>query len=317
LKYTIPMMLSMAVCGISSVGGDVGGFLGNPEPELSVRWSQLGTFMPFFRAHCDKRYDRREPWMNPPHIYHMIEDSIKERYRMIAYWYTAFEEHCRTGIPLIRPIWLDLNVITDDSVMSEDVRFMVGDSMLVAPVTEAGITTLKTPLKGMEGRWYDYYDKKEVMLNDDVKIGMERIGVFLKGGSVVPIIHFKNMMKSSKMAKEGNIFLYISVDEKDSALGRMYFDDGETFDFKKGAYSNKNMLFHNNVLRWEDAGNFGYVPSNRVTKLIFMGLNREVKSAHLIKHHHKHALKVQNSGDVVTIDLVALAKEDWRVVLDL
>jgi len=307
----------MAVCGISSTGGDVGGFLGNPEQELSVRWSQLGTFMPFFRAHCDKRYDRREPWMNPPEIYHMIESSIKERYRMIAYWYTAFEEHCRTGYPLLRPVWLDQEVITDKDIMGEDVRFMVGDSILVAPVIKPGVTTLTTPLKGMQGRWYDYYDKKEIFLNEDVKIGMEKIGVFVKGGSILPIIHFKNMMKSSKMAKEGNMFLYIAVDENNMATGRVYFDDGETFDFKKGNFSNKNLLFHNNVLRWEDAGNFGFVPQNRVTKVVIMGLNREVKSAHLVKHHHKHSLKVQNINNVVTIDLVALAKEDWRVVLDL
>jgi len=247
----------------------------------------------------------------------MIEASIKERYRLIAYWYTCFEDNCRTGYPVLRPVWLDQESIQDSSIMSEDVRFMVGDSLLVTPVVEPGITTLKEPLKGMTGRWYDYYDKKEVFVGDDVKIGLERIGVFLKGGSIIPVVHYKNMMKSSKMAREGNLFIFIAVDERDMAAGRMYFDDGESFDFKKGAYSNKNMLFHNNVFRWEDQGNFGYVPTNRVTKLVFMGLNREVKSAHLIKHHHKHGLKVQNTDGLVTVDLVALAKEDWRVVLDL
>jgi mannosyl-oligosaccharide alpha-1,3-glucosidase len=31
---------------------DVGGFFGNPEPELLTRWYQAGAFTPFFRGHA-------------------------------------------------------------------------------------------------------------------------------------------------------------------------------------------------------------------------------------------------------------------------
>lgn len=44
-------------------GADVGGFFGNPEPELLVRWYQLGAFYPFFRAHAHHDTKRREPWL--------------------------------------------------------------------------------------------------------------------------------------------------------------------------------------------------------------------------------------------------------------
>lgn len=49
--------------GLPFVGVDVGGFFGNPEPELMVRWYQAGIFYPFFRAHAHLDSNRREPWL--------------------------------------------------------------------------------------------------------------------------------------------------------------------------------------------------------------------------------------------------------------
>ena len=44
-------------------GADVGGFFGNPEPDLLVRWYQVGAFYPFFRGHAHHDTKRREPWL--------------------------------------------------------------------------------------------------------------------------------------------------------------------------------------------------------------------------------------------------------------
>ncbi|MEL7021707.1 MAG: TIM-barrel domain-containing protein, partial [Bacteroidota bacterium] len=41
----------MALSGFSHIGTDVGGFVDKPEPELMLRWLQLGVFHPFFRVH--------------------------------------------------------------------------------------------------------------------------------------------------------------------------------------------------------------------------------------------------------------------------
>ena len=44
LKASIPMCLSLSISGISFVGADVGGFFGNPDSELMMRWYQAGAF---------------------------------------------------------------------------------------------------------------------------------------------------------------------------------------------------------------------------------------------------------------------------------
>lgn len=50
-------------CYYIVAGADVGGFFGNPDPELLTRWYQLGAYYPFFRGHAHLDTRRREPWL--------------------------------------------------------------------------------------------------------------------------------------------------------------------------------------------------------------------------------------------------------------
>jgi alpha 1,3-glucosidase len=81
---------------------DVGGFFGNPEPEMLVRWYQLGAFNPFFRAHAHLDTKRREPFLFNQPYKGMVKDIIRLRYRLLPIWYTAFRETSVTGIPVLR-----------------------------------------------------------------------------------------------------------------------------------------------------------------------------------------------------------------------
>ena len=88
LRVSIPMLLTLGLTGItfsgtvtltvglfffcldcngsflfSFAGADIGGFFGNPEPELLVRWYQVGAYYPFFRGHAHHDTKRREPWL--------------------------------------------------------------------------------------------------------------------------------------------------------------------------------------------------------------------------------------------------------------
>ncbi|RVW28249.1 putative glucan 1,3-alpha-glucosidase [Vitis vinifera] len=63
LRVSVPMILTLGLTGMTFSGADVGGFFGNPETELLVRWYQLGAYYPFFRAHAHHDTKRREPWL--------------------------------------------------------------------------------------------------------------------------------------------------------------------------------------------------------------------------------------------------------------
>ena len=45
LEYSVPMLLTIGVAGIPFAGADMGGFFGNPERELLVRWYQVCNYM--------------------------------------------------------------------------------------------------------------------------------------------------------------------------------------------------------------------------------------------------------------------------------
>lgn len=62
-RVSIPMLLALNVAGLPNAGADVGGFFGNPEPELMQRWYQAAVFYPFLRGHAHLDTKRREPWL--------------------------------------------------------------------------------------------------------------------------------------------------------------------------------------------------------------------------------------------------------------
>ena len=73
-----------------AAGADVGGFFGNPNAELMVRWYQLGAFYPFFRGHAHLETARREPWLFGEEATARIRTAIRSRYALLPYLYTLF-----------------------------------------------------------------------------------------------------------------------------------------------------------------------------------------------------------------------------------
>lgn len=96
------MLLSLNICGMTFSGADVGGFFGNPDEEMLIRWYQAGTFGPFFRAHAHIDTKRREPYLYDEPTKGMLRDAIQLRYQLLSVWYTAFYESSLSGAPIIK-----------------------------------------------------------------------------------------------------------------------------------------------------------------------------------------------------------------------
>uniref|UniRef100_A0A8C9L249 Glycoside hydrolase family 31 N-terminal domain-containing protein n=1 Tax=Pavo cristatus TaxID=9049 RepID=A0A8C9L249_PAVCR len=102
LKISIPMLLTISMAGISFCGADVGGFIGDPEPELLVRWYQAGAYQPFFRGHSNMKSKRREPWLFGEKNTQIIREAIRERYVLLPYLYTLFYRAHTEAEPVMR-----------------------------------------------------------------------------------------------------------------------------------------------------------------------------------------------------------------------
>lgn len=102
LRISIPMVLSIGVAGLPFAGADIGGFFGNPDAELLVRWYQVGAFYPFMRAHAHLDTRRREPYLLEEPMKSHAREAIISRYTHLAYIYSVFYDSHLSGVPVMR-----------------------------------------------------------------------------------------------------------------------------------------------------------------------------------------------------------------------
>jgi len=217
LRQTLRIVMNLGLSGIPWTGSDTGGFGGHPDPELFLRWFEAQAFLPFFRVHSAFFTPRREPWCFGPEVLETTRHLLRERYRLLPYWYTLAWLAHRQGHPPVRPLfWIDPE---DDEVARVDDAFLVGDTLLVAPVVEPGLTARRVrlprgafvPLAGeggvlAGGRWHM------------VAAPLDRVPVFQRCGSVIPL------------AEGDGVTLQVALPAAEGAAGgALYEDDGDGY----------------------------------------------------------------------------------------
>jgi alpha 1,3-glucosidase len=153
LRAAGPMVLSLGLAGVSFAGADVGGFFGNPDGELLARWLQLAAFQPFMRGHAHLDSRRREPWLFPEPFLSAQRDAIRTRYFLLPYLYTQFHDASLAGTPVVRPLWFEFP--EEPELFGEELTFLLGPSLLVAPVVTAGATRVSARLP-RGALWYRF-----------------------------------------------------------------------------------------------------------------------------------------------------------------
>ncbi|KAJ8667800.1 hypothetical protein QAD02_009463 [Eretmocerus hayati] len=235
LKASYPMCLSLAISGISFCGADVGGFFKNPDSELFIRWYQAGAWLPFFRAHSHIETKRREPWTFNDEVVDIVREALRLRYSFLPLWYTLFREHEINGTPVIRPIWAHFP--SESASFALDDEILIGDSILVKPVTQAGATEISVYFPG-DGNvaWYDIETKQKYAEKGEISIPVTlyRIPVFQREGSIVP--RKMRIRRSTVAMKHDPYTLVVIADKKGQAKGNLYIDDESNFDYRNGKY---------------------------------------------------------------------------------
>ncbi|GAB4855720.1 hypothetical protein Ancab_024364 [Ancistrocladus abbreviatus] len=126
LWVSVPMVLTMGLSAATFAGADVGGLFSNPEPELLVRWYELRSYHPFFGGHAHHDTKRR---LFGERNTELMRDAIHACSVFLPYFYTLFSEANTTGIPAMRPLWMEFR--DDEAAYSNDEAFMVGNSLLM------------------------------------------------------------------------------------------------------------------------------------------------------------------------------------------
>ncbi|MDE7396986.1 MAG: DUF5110 domain-containing protein, partial [Muribaculum sp.] len=183
LQPQIKIMLSSGLSGLGYMHHDVGGFAidrDNPrDPELYVRWLQLGVFSPVLRTHSQTL---PEPYHYPEYA-DVILDLVRERYRWLPYNYTLAYENSATGAPLVRP----LNFNDPQAPADIDDQYMWGNEVMVAPVMEKGATSRRIIVPA--GTWIDYNNPDVSYIGPDTvtySAPLDVMPLLVRSGAFIP-----------------------------------------------------------------------------------------------------------------------------------
>ena len=189
-----------------------------------------------------------KPWSYPE-----VADQVKElallRMQMIPYWYTTFARYHFEGIPPFRAMNLEEGFnqgITKEAVntnleenpyaaaSNKEIKdqYMAGEYLLVAPLFTGGKTRNVVLPKG---NWYDFYTGAFAGNGEVITVtpGLNKIPVYVKDGAMIPMQ--PPLLHAAKQGEKISIE-FRHYGEK-NGIFKLYDDDGETFDYEKGAYS--------------------------------------------------------------------------------
>lgn len=181
LRLVVNGGLNAAASGIAFWAMDIAGFKDELEPDVYVRWAQAGLFAPLARFH---RVSRPLPWDYGEEALSIVRETARLRYRFMPYIRALADEAHRTGVPMLRPLWMEFP--DDADAWTADGQYLLGDALLVAPVfTRSGHVSFYLP----PGDWYDWYAGQ--MLTGPCRITrietLDRFPLLVRAGRMVPM----------------------------------------------------------------------------------------------------------------------------------
>lgn len=186
LQPQVTIMLNSGLSGLGYMSHDVGGFAIDPnhptDPELYVRWLQMGLFTPILRTHAQFA---AEPYQYPEYE-HIIKPIIKARYAWLPYNYTLAYENATQGLPFVRP----MNFYSPGSTALDDVddQYLWGRDILVAPVMQQGATSRRI-IFPEGGVWIDRANPTRQYHSGDTityDAPLDVIPLFVRQGAFIP-----------------------------------------------------------------------------------------------------------------------------------
>ena len=155
MAETLRSGLSLACSGFGFWSHDIGGFESTATADVYKRWCQFGLLSSHSRLHGSSSY--RVPWLFDEEACEVLQKFVKLKCRLMPYLYRQAVEAHENGIPVLRPMFMEF---PDDRACEVlDRQYMLGDSLLVAPIfKESGDVEYYLP----DGKWVNVLSEKVV-----------------------------------------------------------------------------------------------------------------------------------------------------------
>lgn len=163
-RWSLVAGLNAAASGIVYWGWDLAGFSGDvPTAELYLRSAAAAAFVPIMQYHSEFNHHRtpsrdRTPWniaerSGDARVIPVFKKFTELRERLVPYLAAEASRAIAAREPLMRPLFFDAPA--DPAVWEHPLQWMLGDALLVAPVTTEGATSQRVYLPA--GDWVDAF----------------------------------------------------------------------------------------------------------------------------------------------------------------
>jgi len=179
--------LSLSLSGFGYWSHDIGGFEGTPDPAVFKRWTAFGLLSSHSRLHGSSSY--RVPWAFDDEAVDVTRKFTRLKMRLMPYLGRAGHVAAEEGLPVMRPMVLQFP--EDRTAASVDTQYMLGPSLLVAPVFHESRTEYYLP----EGEWTRLSDVVAPGLAPTLtgprwvaeEHGFDTLPLFVRPGTVLPV----------------------------------------------------------------------------------------------------------------------------------
>jgi alpha-glucosidase len=234
ILLSLQMMPAINQCGILYTGADTGGFSGDANGQLLVRWSQFSLFTPLFRNHAALNTRAQEPFAFDAKITRIMRNIINLRYTLIPYLYSEYMKAVIHHHVYFMPLCFEYEDVFSSEI--ED-QLLVGESLMIAPVYQENAKGRYVYVPEDMLMWKAVTDKIET--TEIVKKGihyvaltLEETPIFIRKNSLL-ILSKPAMNVDSMDLAELTVLGYVT----DEAKYVYYDDDGVTRNYEKGNYS--------------------------------------------------------------------------------
>ncbi len=147
--------LSLCMSGFGFWSHDISGFDWTATPDIYKRWTAFGLLSSHSRLHGNSSY--RVPWLFDEEAVDVLRFFTKLKCSLMPYLFATAREASQKGIPIMRAMLLEFP--EDPACLYLDRQYMLGDSLLVAPIFNPdGYVDYYLP----EGTWIHFISGKKV-----------------------------------------------------------------------------------------------------------------------------------------------------------
>jgi alpha-glucosidase len=236
LKMSIPTSLNLSLSGVCFNGPDVGGFGGDTTEKLLTDWTKACCLFPFMRNHNSKESADQEPWAFSAQGMEITRKFIRLRYKLLPYLYNLFCDQEESGDPILRPLLYEFPNKRKSALDTMTDQFMVGPSILQAPILDPKRRDRKVVLPGKSpwldarnGQWCEAGSIRVAPAEDETPL-------YVREGTVLPMrpgIATDTVLDLNRV----DVFICASPTGSGESNYKYRSDDGESFDYQTGKRS--------------------------------------------------------------------------------